>query len=65
MTKSRTIRWILPIAALVVLGYFGWQRFHADPAAQADNAQKAAAAARNAAIPVTIAPVVKADFPVF
>ena len=49
MTKSRTIRWILPIAALVVLGYFGWQRFHADPAAQADNAQKAAAAARNAA----------------
>src|SRR5471032_1902737 len=64
MTKSRTIRWILPIAALVVLGYFGWQRFHADPAAQADNAQKAAAAARNAAIPVTIASVEKADFPV-
>jgi membrane fusion protein, multidrug efflux system len=65
MTKSRTIRWFLPIAALVVLGYFGWQRLHADPAAQADNAQKAAAAARNAAVPVTIAPVEKADFPVF
>jgi multidrug efflux system membrane fusion protein len=64
MTKSRTIRWILPIAALVGLGYVGWQRFHADPAARADSAQKSAAAARNAAIPVTVAPVEKADFPV-
>src|SRR5882757_5366628 len=65
MTKSRTIRWFLPIAALVVLGYFGWQRFHVDPGAQADIAQKSAAAARNAAIPVTVAAVEKADFPVF
>jgi multidrug efflux system membrane fusion protein len=65
MTKSRTMRWVLLAAVLVAAGYFGWQRFHGtDQAAQADNAQKAAAAARNAAIPVTIAPVEKADFPV-
>jgi multidrug efflux system membrane fusion protein len=64
MTKSRTMRWVL-LAAVLVAGYFGWQRFHGtDQAAQADNAQKAAAAARNAAIPVTIAAVEKADFPV-
>jgi multidrug efflux system membrane fusion protein len=66
MTKSRTIRWVLLAAVLVAAGYFGWQRFHgADQAAQAGNAQKSAAAARNAAVPVTIAAVEKADFPVF
>ncbi|MEA2897812.1 MAG: rane fusion protein multidrug efflux system [Bradyrhizobium sp.] len=64
MTKSRTMRWVLLAAMLAALGYFGWQRFHGpDQAAQADTAQKAAAA-RNAAVPVTIAPVEKADFPV-
>jgi multidrug efflux system membrane fusion protein len=65
MTKSRTIRWILPIAALVVAGYFGWQRFHGTNPAAADTAQKSAASARGAAVPVTVAPVVKADFPVY
>jgi len=65
MTKSRTIRWVLLAAVLVAGGYFAWQRFHGDPAAQADSAQKSAAAARNAAVPVTIAAVEKADFPVF
>jgi multidrug efflux system membrane fusion protein len=66
MTKSRTIRWILPIAALAAAGYFGWQRFHGpDSATQAENAQKSAASARKPAVPVTIAPVVKADFPVY
>jgi multidrug efflux system membrane fusion protein len=65
MTKSRTTRWVLLVAALIVLGYFGWQRFHVDQAAQADSAQKSAAATRNAAVPVTVAPVEKADFPVF
>jgi multidrug efflux system membrane fusion protein len=65
MTKSRTIRWVLLAAVLVGAGYFGWQRFHVDQAAQADSAQKSAAAARNAAVPVTVAPVEKADFPVF
>src|ERR1700754_89499 len=64
MTKSRTMRWVLLAAALVVGGYFGWRRFHGtDQAAQADSAQKAAAA-RNAAVPVTVASVEKADFPV-
>ncbi len=65
MTKSRTIRWILPIAALVVVGYFGWQRFHGPNPTAADTAQKSAASARGAAVPVTVAPVTKADFPVY
>jgi multidrug efflux system membrane fusion protein len=63
MTKSRTMRWVLLTAVLAAAGTFGWQRIHGtDQAAQADNAQKAAA--RNAAVPVTIAAVEKADFPV-
>jgi multidrug efflux system membrane fusion protein len=58
------MRWILLAAALVAVGYFGWQRFHGtDQAAQADSAQKATVA-RNAAVPVTVATVEKADFPV-
>ena len=66
MTKSQTIRWILLIAALAAAGYFGWQRWHGpDSATQAENAQKSAASARRPAVPVTIAPVVKADFPVY
>src|SRR5665811_885393 len=65
MTRSRTLRWILPIAALAAVGYFGWQRFHApDTAAKSENAQKSGAPVR-AAVPVTIAPVEKADFPVY
>jgi multidrug efflux system membrane fusion protein len=63
MTKSRTIRWVLLAAALIALGTFGWQRFRGgDHAAQTDNAPKSAAAGN--AVPVTIAPVEKADFPV-
>jgi multidrug efflux system membrane fusion protein len=63
MTMSRTTRWVLLAALLVAAGAFGWQRIHGtDQTAQADNAQKAAAT-RNA-VPVTIAPVEKADFPV-
>ncbi len=65
MTKSRTIRWILPIAALVAAGYFGWQRFHGTNLTATDTAQKSAASARGAAVPVTVAPVTKADFPVY
>jgi membrane fusion protein, multidrug efflux system len=60
MSVSRTIRWILPIVALAVAGYFGWQRYHAHDAPA--NAQKSA---QPSAVPVTIAPVEKADFPVF
>jgi len=58
------MRWVLLAALLVTAGTFGWQRFHGpDRTAQADSAQKAAAA-RNAAVPVTVATVEKADFPV-
>jgi membrane fusion protein, multidrug efflux system len=61
---SRTIRWVLLISAVVLLGYLGWQRFHDhDVAAKAANSQRLAL--RNAPVPVTIAPVVKADFPVY
>jgi multidrug efflux system membrane fusion protein len=65
MTKSRTIRWIVPIAALAAAGYSGWQQWHgADKASTDKGAQKSAASSSNA-VPVTIAPVVKADFPVY
>jgi membrane fusion protein, multidrug efflux system len=63
MTKRRKIRWIVLIVAVVALGYFGWHRFHGeDQAVVANNAQKAAA--RNV-VRVSIAPVEKADFPVY
>jgi multidrug efflux system membrane fusion protein len=66
MTQSRTIRWVLLLAALVVTGYFGWQRSHAvEAAGDAGNAQKPATHAQSPAVPVTVAPVVKADFPVY
>jgi membrane fusion protein, multidrug efflux system len=64
MKKSRTIRWVLLVAAIAVAGYFGWQRFYGpEAAAKAENAQKSAA--RRPPVPVTIAPVDKADFPVY
>jgi multidrug efflux system membrane fusion protein len=63
MTISGTLRWILLIAALAAVGYFGWQRFHGDNQATAsNNAQKSA---QPPAVRVTIAPVEKADFPVY
>src|SRR6202166_2271204 len=62
MTTSRTIRWVWLIAALAAVGYFGWQWFHrGDQATAANNAQKPAPPA----VRVTIAPVQKADFPVY
>src|SRR5216684_854488 len=62
MTTSRTIRWVLLIAALAAVGYFGWQRFHrGDQATAANNAQKSTPNP----VRVTIAPVEKADFPVY
>src|SRR3954454_23260864 len=64
MSKSRTIGWLLLIAAMAGLGYFGWQRLHGgERAAQADNAQTRAPA--RTAVPVKIATVEKADFPVY
>src|SRR4030081_2500411 len=62
MTTSRTIRWVLLIAAVVGLSYFGWQRFYGqNQATGASNAQKSA----RPTVRVTIAPVEKADFPVY
>ena len=62
MKKSRTIRWSLLIVAVGLLGYYGWQRFGGhDQTTAASNAQKAA----RPAVRVTIAPVEKADFPVY
>jgi multidrug efflux system membrane fusion protein len=63
MAKSRTILWILLIAAVAAGGYFGWQHFGGgDQASQAQSAKKGTA---RKAIPVTTALVQKADFPVY
>jgi membrane fusion protein, multidrug efflux system len=62
MTKSRTFRWGLLISAVVALSYFGWQRYYGPDVTKGENAQRSA---RAPAVPVTIAQVVKADFPVF
>jgi multidrug efflux system membrane fusion protein len=64
MKKSRTIRWILLIAVVAGGGYYGWNRYYGPEAmAKVEAAQKAAA--RRPAIPVSITPVEKADFPVY
>lgn len=63
MSKSRTIGWVLLIAAVGAAGYYGWQRYSGEHAAQAA-AQKNAALVRPA-VPVKIAAVEKADFPVY
>src|SRR5690242_5749372 len=62
MKKSRTIGWILVIAIIGGAGYYGW-RHHQENLQKAENAQKAAS--RKPAIPVSIAEVEKADFPVY
>jgi multidrug efflux system membrane fusion protein len=64
MSRSRTFRWVILIAALAAAGYFGWQRFGAGPASQAANASKSSGPARPA-VPVKIAAVEKSDFPVY
>jgi membrane fusion protein, multidrug efflux system len=64
MSKSRTFRWVILAAALVAAGYFGWQRFGANHALLAENAQKRSGPARTA-VPVKIAAVEKSDFPVY
>lgn len=63
MKNSRPILWILVIAAVAGGGYYGWQRYSASQAAKAQAAQKAAP--RVAAVPVSIAPVQKVNFPVY
>lgn len=63
MKKSRPILWILVIAAVAVGGYYGWQRFSAPEAGKAQTAQKGGP--RAPAVPVSVSPVQKADFPVY
>src|SRR5712671_3197333 len=64
MSTSRTIGRVLLIAAVGAAGYLGWQKFHGDMAAkQTENTQKNAPV--RTAVPVKIAPVEKADFPVY
>jgi len=60
MSRTRTIGWVLLIAAIAGAGYFGWQKFAAERSAQI--AQKAPAPRP---VPVKIAAVEKADFPVY
>ena len=60
MSKSRTITWIVLIAAVAGAGYYGWGRYQAGQEAAA-NARKVV---RNA-VQVSIAPVEKSDFPVY
>ena len=61
MTVARTIRWVLLAAVLAAAGVYGWQRFHGENQVTASNAQKSAPNP----VRVTIAPVQKADFPVY
>ncbi|MBK3663951.1 efflux RND transporter periplasmic adaptor subunit [Bradyrhizobium diazoefficiens] len=63
MKKSRPILWILVIAAVAVGGYYGWQRFSAPEAGKTQTAQKGGP--RAPAVPVSVSPVQKADFPVY
>ncbi|MGY3446220.1 MULTISPECIES: efflux RND transporter periplasmic adaptor subunit [unclassified Bradyrhizobium] len=62
MSKSRTIGWVLVIAAVGAAGYFGWQKYTLNQQAT-EAAQKRAA--QRPAVPVKISPVEKADFPVY
>src|SRR4051812_19993583 len=66
MTKSRTIRWALLAAALVVAGGYAAWRHQAGSARveQANNAQKSPSP-QGAPVPVRIAAVEKADFAVY
>jgi multidrug efflux system membrane fusion protein len=61
MTISRTIRWVLLIAAVGSAGYFGWQQYRRTDQATAASAQKAP----SNPIRVTISPVEKTDFPAY
>jgi len=60
MSRSRTIGWVLVTAAIAGAGYGGWQKFGIERPAQA-----ARKAPTPAPVPVKIATVEKADFPVY
>src|SRR6476660_2893626 len=63
MSKSRTIGWVLLIAAVGAAGYYGWQKYNGEHTTTAA-VQKQAGPGRPA-VPVKTAPVEKADFPVY
>ena len=61
---ARILRWVLLLAVIAAAGYFGWERYYGlDAKSKTENAQKQAA--QRPAIPVTVASVEKADFPVY
>ncbi|PDT88965.1 efflux transporter periplasmic adaptor subunit [Bradyrhizobium sp. Y36] len=62
MKKSRPILWLLTVAAVATAGYYGWQTF-GHGAGKAQTAQKGPT--RPAAVPVSVSPVQKVDFPVY
>ncbi|WP_199581187.1 efflux RND transporter periplasmic adaptor subunit [Bradyrhizobium sp. MOS003] len=62
MKKSRPILWILIIAAVASAGYYGWQKF-GHSAGKTQTADKGPS--RPSAVPVSVAPVQKVDFPVY
>ena len=63
MNKSRIMIWVVLIAGISAAGYYGWQR-HRNAEGAAVAAAAAQKSARNA-VRVTMAPVEKADFPVY
>src|SRR5947208_8620778 len=63
MKKSRPILWILILAAVASAGYYGWQKFGSPEAGKTQTAQKGPP--RAPAVPVSVAPVQKVDFPVY
>ena len=60
--KSRAAwKWVLALIVLAAAGYFGWRQFYGAPPAPAQQAKSAA----SAPVPVTVARVETADFPVY
>src|SRR4029079_9992482 len=55
--------WIMIIAAVASAGYYGWQKFGAPDAGKTQTAQKGPP--RPPAVPVSVSPVQKVDFPVY
>jgi len=63
MKTTRPILWILIIAAVASAGYYGWQKFGSPDPGKTQTAQKGPP--RAPAVPVSVAPVQKVDFPVY
>ena len=61
MKKSRPILWIVIIAAVASAGYYGWRYL----GFEAGKPQSAQGPSRPTAVPVSVAPVQKTDFPVY